>query len=66
MTGLWHLWTSAIPAVPLEMAHVQLMWALTVGLLIVCTVALWFERDRQASWPQPLPMGDEEEMRLAA
>jgi len=66
MTGLWHLWTSAIPTVPLEMAHAQLMWAITVGLLIVCAVALWFERDRQVPLLHPIPVGDDEEVRLAA
>ena len=54
---------SAIPSVPLVWTHFGVLTAITNVLLVLCVVALWFERERK-SVPHPFPFGHEE--RLAA
>ena len=57
------LTASAIPLIPLEWTHVGVLTAITNAMLVLCVVALWFERERKAV-PHPVPFGHEE--RLAA
>jgi hypothetical protein len=63
MFFLLSLWSSVIPSLPLTLPHAGAMSCGTFGLLLVCAVALWFERDRQA---QPKPVHFDRDERLAA
>ena len=59
-------WTAALPQIPLALPHAGLMMAVVVGFMALCTVAIWFERDRSTT-PSPTHFGHEdEELRLAA
>ena len=55
---------SAIPSIPLVWGHFGMMTAITHGLLILCVVALWFERERSKPVQHSFPFDDGE--RLAA
>jgi len=55
---------SAIPAIPLVWGHFGAMAAMTNAALLLCVVALWFERERTKPNQHPLPFDDE--TRLAA
>jgi len=63
---IWTFWTAALPKVPLVLPHANLMMAVVVAVMVLCTVALWFERDRNSA-PMPKPFSHEDEhLRLAA
>ena len=65
MTALFlALTASAIPSTPLMLGHFGTMIAIANAVLLLCVVALWFERERAAPTPQPFPFGHED--RLAA
>jgi len=64
MTTLLFLWSSVIPGIPLMLAHRNIISAATIGLLLLSTLALWFERDRHPTVSKPIDFGSEE--RLAA
>jgi hypothetical protein len=55
---------SAIPTTPLMMGHFGVMTAVADAALVLCVVALWFERERTKPVHHPITFGDEE--RLAA
>ena len=55
---------SAIPSTPLMLGHFGVMTAIANAVLVLCVVALWFERERTKPVQHPFPFGDEE--RLAA
>jgi hypothetical protein len=55
---------SVIPATPLIWGHFGAMAAMTNAALVLCVVALWFERERTEPNHHPVPCG--EETRLAA
>ncbi|HVO27626.1 MAG TPA: hypothetical protein VMW56_28795 [Candidatus Margulisiibacteriota bacterium] len=54
---------SAIPSIPLVLAHFGVMTAITNAMLVLCVVALWLERERTSSH-HPVPFDHDE--RLAA
>ena len=56
--------TGVIPSTPLMWGHFGVMTAITNAMLILCVVALWFERERSQPVKRSFPFGDEE--RLAA
>ena len=65
MTGLFlALAASAIPSTPLILGHFTVMAAVTDAALVLCVVALWFERERTKPVHHPVTFGGEE--RLAA
>jgi hypothetical protein len=65
MTALFMaLAASAIPAIPLVMGHVGAMTAATDAALVLCVIALWFQRERSKPVQHPVTFGGEE--RLAA
>ena len=57
------LFANAIPSVPLVWTHFGVVSAVTNVMLVLCVVALWFERERKPA-PRQVPFDHEE--RLAA
>jgi hypothetical protein len=65
MTALFlALAASAVPSTPLMLGHFGMMTAVANAVLVLCVVALWFERERAKPAQQPFPFDDED--RLAA
>jgi hypothetical protein len=60
MTVLLGLWSSVVPETALVLTYTSVMSAATVGLLVLCTVALWCERDHHQVRPEPIHFGDKE------
>lgn len=56
--------SSAIPSMPLVWGSSGVVTTITNMMLVLCVVALWFERERTKPVQHPIPFGHEE--RLAA
>ena len=63
-TAFLALAASALPMTPLMWGHFRMMTAVVNAVLVLCVVALWFERERAKPVQQPFPFGHED--RLAA
>ena len=65
MEVLWLLWGGFIPSIPLVLTHGNIIAAGTDVALLLCTVALWLEREHPAPEPRHCDSIDGD-MRLAA
>jgi hypothetical protein len=57
---------SAIPLTPLMWGHFGVMTAIVNAVLVLCVVALWFERERAKPVDRSFPFDDGDKERLAA
>jgi hypothetical protein len=68
MTALFlALASGTIPSIPLVLGNLGVITAATYALLLLCLLGLWLERERtKGPQPRPVPVGDDQEHRLAA